>query len=291
MSKAGKRVKSGSGQGGAKWEQPLLAATFDEESWKANVTFVVGEKPEDYTWIDILGATIAAGSRRLFSVISKEQLEAEVKELGNPKGKKPKEVPQHFEVCEPCKIHLDNGEEIPLPLLARLIKFKLLAIKANDLKRRETEKKAADGKDKGKGGKDKPKSAGKGKGGGKKTPEPPSAKEGSKLRKRGEEDDEGKYIDDEPDDGAQHYVVIYGFHNPHLIAYLSELGITVESIVKISSQDYSRFQKQEVPDVEKDEKNISFRRSGEKSEAETEERAEAVLEGCAVVTAEATRWQ
>uniref|UniRef100_K1PP61 Sperm-associated antigen 17 n=1 Tax=Magallana gigas TaxID=29159 RepID=K1PP61_MAGGI len=143
MSKAGKRVKSGSGQGGAKWEQPLLAATFDEESWKANVTFVVGEKPEDYTWIDILGATIAAGSRRLFSVISKEQLEAEVKELGNPKGKKPKEVPQHFEVCEPCKIHLDNGEEIPLPLLARLIKFKLLAIKANDLKRRETEKKVS----------------------------------------------------------------------------------------------------------------------------------------------------
>lgn len=62
--------------------------------------------------------------------------------------------------------------------------------------------------------------------------------------------------DDEPDDGAQHYMVIYGFHNPHLIAYLSELGITVESIVKISSQDYSRFQKQEVPDVEKDEKTL-----------------------------------
>ena len=43
-------------------------------------------------------------------------------------------------------------------------------------------------------GKDKPKSAGKGKGGGKKTPEPPSAKEESKLRKRGEEDDTGKYM-------------------------------------------------------------------------------------------------
>lgn len=62
--------------------------------------------------------------------------------------------------------------------------------------------------------------------------------------------------DDEPDDGAQHYVVIYGFHNPHLVAYLSELGITVESIVKFSSQDYSRFQKPEVPDVEKDEKTL-----------------------------------
>ncbi|XP_061176448.1 sperm-associated antigen 17-like isoform X2 [Saccostrea echinata] len=259
MSKAGKRVKSGSGQGGAKWEQPLLAATFDEESWKANVAFLVGDKPDDYTWIDILGAAIAAGSRRLFSVISKEQLEAEVRELGNPKGKKPKEVPQHFEVCEPCKTHLDNGEEIPLPLLARLIKFKLLSIKANDLRRRETEKKASDGKDKGKGGgKDKPKSAGKGKGGGKKTPEPPSAKEGSKLRKRGEEDDEGKYIDDEPDDGAQHYIIVYGYNNPHLIAYLSELGITVDSIIKISSQDYSRFQKPEIPDVEKDEKTLAL---------------------------------
>jgi hypothetical protein len=64
------------------------------------------------------------------------------------------------------------------------------------------------------------------------------------------------YTDDEPDDGAQHYVIVYGFHNPHLVAYMSELGITVESIIKISSQDYSRFEKQEVPDVEKDEKTL-----------------------------------
>lgn len=64
------------------------------------------------------------------------------------------------------------------------------------------------------------------------------------------------YADDEPDDGAQHYILIYGFHNPHLVAYMSELGITVESVIKISSQDYSRFQKQEVPDVEKDDKTL-----------------------------------
>ena len=64
-----------------------------------------------------------------------------MKELGNPKGKKPKEIPAHFEVCEPCKVHLDNGEDIPIPLLARLLKFKLLSIKTNDQKRREAEKK------------------------------------------------------------------------------------------------------------------------------------------------------
>ena len=62
-------------------------------------------------------------------------------ELGNPKNKKAKEAPQFYEICEPCKVHLDNDEYIPLPLLARLVKFKLIDIKAKDLKRRESEKK------------------------------------------------------------------------------------------------------------------------------------------------------
>ena len=50
-------------------------------------------------------------------------------------------------------------------------------------------------KDKSKKGdkKERTKSPAKGKGG-KKTPEPPSAKTESKLRKRGEEDPDGKYI-------------------------------------------------------------------------------------------------
>ena len=55
--------------------------------------------------------------------------------------------------------------------------------------------KAAGGKGGDKKGGDRAKSAGKGaKGGGKKTPDPPSAKNESKLKKRGEEDEEGKYI-------------------------------------------------------------------------------------------------
>lgn len=68
----------------------------------------------------------------------------QVTELGNPKGKKAKEVPQHYEVCEPCKMHLDAGEEIPPPLLAKLVKWKLLDVKQKDLKRRETDKKVID---------------------------------------------------------------------------------------------------------------------------------------------------
>ena len=62
-------------------------------------------------------------------------------DLGNPKNKKPKEIPMFHEVCEPCKVYLDNGEDIPLPLLARLLKYKLLDVKQNDIKRTEAEKK------------------------------------------------------------------------------------------------------------------------------------------------------
>ena len=53
--------------------------------------------------------------------------------------------------------------------------------------------KAADKGKKGDKGKDRGKSPTKGKGG-KKTPEPSSPKAGTKLRRRGEEDTDGKYI-------------------------------------------------------------------------------------------------
>ena len=65
----------------------------------------------------------------------------QARELGNPKIKKGKEVPPNYEVCEPCKLHLDAGEEVPLPLLAKLMKFRLMAIKATDMKRMEVERK------------------------------------------------------------------------------------------------------------------------------------------------------
>ena len=62
------------------------------------------------------------------------------------------------------------------------------------IEREKAKAKAAEKAAGGGGGKERAKSPGKGKGGGKKTPEPQQAKDGSKLRKRGEEDPDGKYI-------------------------------------------------------------------------------------------------
>lgn len=43
------------------------------------------------------------------------------------------------QVTEPAKALLEAGEEIPCDLMAKILKFQLLQIKANDQQRREAE--------------------------------------------------------------------------------------------------------------------------------------------------------
>lgn len=50
------------------------------------------------------------------------------------------------------------------------------------------------------------------------------------------------WTDDEPDDGAQYYFIICGFPYPQLLPVLSDLGIHVGSVIKISSDDYQPLQ-------------------------------------------------
>jgi len=56
---------------------------------------------------------------------------------GKPAKGKDKDAPAYSEVCEACKVYLDADIEIPLPLMARLIKFRLLIIKDADVKSRK----------------------------------------------------------------------------------------------------------------------------------------------------------
>lgn len=50
------------------------------------------------------------------------------------------------------------------------------------------------------------------------------------------------WTDDEPDDGAQHYIIVVGFNNPQLLAIMTELGIPISSVIKISSENYEPLQ-------------------------------------------------
>lgn len=238
-----KRGKSSSVPGhGGRWESDLIAHGLEDENWKISINFVVENQLEDSLHIKNLANVVKIPQRRLFSFIHKDDLMSLIDEIGNPKSRKTKDLPPYFEITEVIRSLLDGGEDIPIHLWAKLIKFALLNVKSADLKRRDADSKTKDEKDKGgKGsGKKRPRSKSPGKGGkGKKTPEPQvPKKDWSTLKKRGEEDTDNKYIDDEPDDGPQHYVFVSGFRQAQLFPLLVELGVNVSSVIKIFSESY-----------------------------------------------------
>ncbi|KAF7650798.1 hypothetical protein LDENG_00120320 [Lucifuga dentata] len=196
---------------------------------------VVGQSPEDEELIRALAIAVQKPLRKLFTLLSLDSTQAKIHELGNPKAKK-SDVPLFVEVTEQAKVLLDAGEEIPCDLMAKVLKFQLLQIKANDQRRRAAEK-AEEEKAKNQAG-----SASKDKGGAKvsdkKAKSPFSAegpsKEKTTLKRRGEVEPP-TFIDDEPDDGPQHYVLLLGFYQPRLVSALDAIGVHVANVIKVCS--------------------------------------------------------
>ncbi|KAM3838473.1 sperm-associated antigen 17-like, partial [Diretmus argenteus] len=203
------------------------------DSWSACVSVVVGRSPEDEELIRALQLAVQQPLRKLFSLVTWDSTLAKIRELGNPKSKKRKDVPMFYEVTEPAKVLLDAGEEIPCDLMAQILKFQLLDIRSNDQHRRAAEQ-AGEENPKGKAG---PGSATKDKRGAKaKKPPPPirSSKEReTKLKRRAEN---VEFIDDEPDDGPQHYILLLGFHQPQLLDALHAVGVHVANVIMLCSQ-------------------------------------------------------
>ncbi|XP_063056678.1 sperm-associated antigen 17 [Engraulis encrasicolus] len=217
------------------WESGLSAATLEEEFWKINLSWVVVDSLEEVWYLSALSLAVQQPQRRQFSIISLETTLQKINELGNPKGKKVKDTPLFHEVLEAARSTLDAGQEISTDLMAKLVKFQLLCTKTADLMR-ITEMKGHEEKSKAKGASNsptgpngKPAKAEKGK----KNAEPVAPVKETKLRRRGEEDDSHKYIDDEPEDGPQHYVLLVGFCQPTLLSALDAIGVHVSNVIRL----------------------------------------------------------
>ncbi|CAL8240434.1 unnamed protein product [Merluccius merluccius] len=235
---APKRVRSGgqpaAGATDSSWRSGLRSAQFEESSWRACVSLLAAGTPADEELIVALQLAVQQPQRRLFTLLCEEAIVAMIHDLGNPKAKRPKDVPMYSEVTVPAKVLLDAGEDVPSEMMANILKFQLLQVKASDQQRRAARQGSEEKAESTAG----PASATKHKASdnrAKKATAPGgvATEKQTRLKRRGEDIETHKYIDDEPEAGPQHYILLTGFKQPQLLSALEAVGVHVDNVIKL----------------------------------------------------------
>lgn len=65
-------------------------------------------------------------------------------------------------------------------------------------------------------------------------------------------------IDDEPKDGANHYIILSGFYSPNLFNLIDEVGIPIDCLIRFKTLNYELVKKfvSEVEERERLESNL-----------------------------------
>ncbi|KAJ3585159.1 hypothetical protein NHX12_013880 [Muraenolepis orangiensis] len=188
------------------WETGLKSAQFEECWWKACVSLLAGGTPADEELMGPLQLAVQQPQRRLFTLVSQEAIVATIHHLGNPKAKRPKDVPMFHEMMEQAKVLLDAGQEGS--------EEKSKAGPASATKHKASDNRAKE---------DTP-------------PAGVTMERQTKLRRRGEDIQTPKYIDDEPEGGPQHYFLLTGFLEAQLLPALEAVGLRVDNVIRVQQE-------------------------------------------------------
>ena len=274
--KKGKEVSKGAGAG-QKWDEQLIQEQIDTDSWRLCVSVLAGEEAGSEEMVSALCRQINLPSgdfrqrRRFYSLSQQEVLKKALeggtgamsksqaskgKGKGAPSpgvalGSKP---PGAEALADLVKSQSGSEEGVGPDTLARAIKFCLLLLRQEDLVRRQQDaiKEGRPGSGAATPSKKKAAKQAKGaKGSGTEEAIPMPSKPESTMRKRGEEVVEVCFIEDEPPQGPEAYLLLSGVRCPDVIAEMGRVGIAPSCLLKVRAGERGQNGETEEEDREK----------------------------------------
>ncbi|CAF0878303.1 unnamed protein product [Brachionus calyciflorus] len=223
---------------------------YDDE-WNALIVMINPTDASEELYLEQLEKSVRSNCRRRFTWLSKKDIIDLINESTNKKGvaspKKSASIqvplpPVLITTLETARQFIDNKEEIPDSLLCQILKGKLIHIKMIEKEKevsrlgRQTVKQTgvktaqtAGKKDKSPGRKSPTKT--------KKTnagPLPEIEKQ-SQLKKKEDIEEEEKYLDDEPKDGPNHYIILSGFYSANIFSQMDDFLIPLDCLIKFKA--------------------------------------------------------